>query len=150
MKRIFLSSGEVSSVSDKDYLYLVGFNWSVSGGGYVRARINSKMETIHRVIAKRMKLDIENKEVDHKDHNKLNNQRSNLRIATRSQNSMNARRSKINTSGYKGVTKETKGWKAQIIVDGKMAYLGHFHTPEEAHQAYCVAAEKYFGEFSNT
>ena len=149
MKKIFLSNGEVSLVSNEDHLYLSGYNWSVSGGGYVRARVNGKMVTIHRIIAERMKLDIVNKEIDHIDGDKLNNQRINLRIATRRQNAMNARLSKTNTSGYKGVTKETNGWKAQICVDGKMAYLGHFRTPEEAHQAYCKAAEKYFGEFSN-
>ena len=41
--------------------------------------------------------------VDHKDHNSLNNRRSNLRVCTNQQNCFNQRVSKNNTSGFKGV-----------------------------------------------
>jgi hypothetical protein len=88
--------------------------------------------------------------VDHIDSNTLNNRRENLRLATYSQNSMNTRISSRNTSGYKGVSVDATGnsWRAQIKAEGEIKYLGLYSTPEEAHEAYKIAAVKYFGEFA--
>lgn len=89
--------------------------------------------------------------VDHINNNPLDNRRSNLRLATPSQNLGNRVRNKNNTSGYKGVTwnKQTHRWKAAIQAQGKARHLGYFSTPEEAHEAYCKAAKELFGEFAN-
>jgi hypothetical protein len=56
-----------------------------------------------------------------------------------------------NQFGLKGIkrSKHGKKWQARIQVDKKTIHLGAFSTPEEAHQAYCDAAFKYFGEFAN-
>lgn len=79
----------------------------------------------------------------------LNNRRSNLRIATRSQNNANRRLRKDNSSGFKGVVAYGKGYRAQIMVDGKALYLGKpCQTKEEAYEIYCAAARKYHGEFT--
>ena len=88
--------------------------------------------------------------VDHIDGNGLNNCRSNLRIATSSQNMQNSKKSKANTSGFKGVSyhRRAQKWCAAISVNGKNKYLGLFESPEKAHEAYCEAAKKYFGEFA--
>lgn len=90
-------------------------------------------------------------EVDHIDGNGLNNQRSNLRICTRTQNRQNVGAMKNNKSGYKGVSlhKATNKWLAQIRVDGKHHHLGLFTNPEEASKAYIQACKKYHGEFAN-
>lgn len=88
--------------------------------------------------------------VDHRDGNGLNNQRSNLRPATPSQNQANSRRRRDNTSGYRGVSlnKRVGRWVAQITVKGKSRGLGYFATPEEAAARYDVAAIEAWGEFA--
>ena len=148
MKKIFLSNGQVSLVSDEDHIFLIGFSWSMNTG-YVRGWVNGKCRYIHRLIAERIGLNLTKREIDHIDGDKLNNQRDNLRIATRSQNITGRSILKNNMSGYKGVTKRKNKWQARIRVNGQLICLGLFTEPEEAHQAYCAAAEYYFGEFAN-
>jgi hypothetical protein len=88
-------------------------------------------------------------EVDHKDGDGLNNRWRNLREATRSQNHANSKRARNNTSGFKGVRLSRSGrYRARIAVNKKRIALGSFDTPEEAHDAYCRAAKKFFGEFA--
>jgi hypothetical protein len=91
-------------------------------------------------------------EIDHKDGNGLNNRRSNMRIATRSQNSRNRGKHSNNKSGFKGVSWNTRDrtWQAQITKDHKKIHLGNFPTPEQAHAAYRAAAAKLHGDFACT
>lgn len=86
---------------------------------------------------------------DHIHHNPRDNRRSELRLASTSQNGMN-RRLKVNSvSGYKGVSPATDGnWQVSIKVAGEKMYLGLYATPEEGYAAYCIAARQYFGEFA--
>lgn len=76
-------------------------------------------------------------EIDHIDGNKSNNKLANLRAVTRTVNQQNKRKPlNTNTSGFLGVSKEGKGWKAEIRVNGKKLYIGTFEKPEIAYQAY--------------
>ncbi len=151
MKKIFLSDGQVTLVSDEDHIFLAGFNWSLYSGGYARTRIDGKQRHMHRVIVERMGLDLSKGGVDHIDGNGLNNQRNNLRIATRSQNMANCRKNRNNKSGYKGVSwhKARQKWQARIMFTGQAIHLGYFDDPKEASNVYCEAAEYYFEEFAN-
>lgn len=88
--------------------------------------------------------------LDHEDGNKLNNTISNLRIADNSQNSANSKRSLRNTSGFKGVSPHRNKWRAYIKKDQKYIHLGNFGTPQEAHAAYCEAAQRLFGSFARS
>ena len=88
-------------------------------------------------------------QIDHRDENKYNNAFSNLRKATSSTNKMNVKTPKYNSTGYKGVQKQKNRYIAHIGKNGKKYHLGSYKTPEEAHKAYCEAADKYFGEFAN-
>lgn len=106
---------------------------------------------LHRVIAGRLlgRELVKGEMVDHVDNDPLNNRRVNLRVCSNTENVRNCSISKNNTSGYKGVYKNAQGhWFAQIMVNRKSIWLGIHGTPEEAHDAYCVAAVKYFGEFA--
>nr|QBK87365.1 MAG: HNH endonuclease [Marseillevirus LCMAC201] len=78
--------------------------------------------------------------IDHIDGDKFNNQRSNLRHATRSQNAQNTRRNR-GISKYLGVSKYNEQWKAK----SKRKYLGHFDTEEQAAYAYDLYATDVFG-----
>lgn len=87
---------------------------------------------------------------DHRDGNGLNNRWDNIRPATNSQNMMNRRHGKRKEPHIpKGVARNGLGYMANIQLDKVRHYLGTFKTPEEAHNAYCQAANKLFGEFAN-
>ena len=88
--------------------------------------------------------------VDHADRASLNDRRSNLRLATYSQQSRNRRNLSSNTSGYRGVYrhKPSGGWRAQIKVDLKQIYLGTYDDPGDAARAYDAAAIQRDPEFA--
>lgn len=88
--------------------------------------------------------------IDHKDYDALNNKIDNIRLATKAQNNFHVKIRKDNSSGYKGVFKNYKGWGSKISVNKEIIYLGTFRTKEEAHVAYCAASKKYHGEFGRT
>jgi hypothetical protein len=88
--------------------------------------------------------------VDHVNGIKTDNRWSNLRGATRAQNRRNSRRRRSGKSGYKGVSwhRSARKWQARIAVNHEEIFLGHFSSPEAAHNAYCKAAIQYHGEFA--
>jgi len=90
------------------------------------------------------------REGDHVDpQNTLNNSRSNLRIATRSQQGMNQRISSRNRTGFKGVSfrSDMGMYRAEIMVDGVHYRLGYFREARKAGNAYEEASKKYHGKF---
>lgn len=143
----------IVSAEDSD---LAELNWSILRDKqtcYAARRDKNKISLMHRVILS-SKLEREllpTEQVDHINNNKLDNRRGNLRVASRQQNGFNTPIGKSNSSGYKGASwnKGANKWIATIRVDGNKIHLGLFNTKEEAHQAYCEAATKYFGEFAN-
>jgi len=83
--------------------------------------------------------------LDHKNGNRADNRISNLREATSEDNNRN--RICVNTTGFKGVTKVGKRWKARTEIGGKIKHLGTFDTAEEAGAAYDVYVSVIAGEF---
>jgi hypothetical protein len=74
----------------------------------------------------------EGSEVDHINGNTLDNRRNNLRLTVRKYNAMNRKRHKNNTSGFRGVCRNTSGWQAQIKTGKRTLYLGTYGTRVEA------------------
>lgn len=152
MKQIPLSKGAVALVDDDDYDTLIKYRWILSGKGYaLRYEVDNsgkrKQILMHRQI---LGLTRDDKvEVDHRSEVRTDNRRENLRICTRSQNMMNRGPQANNTSGYKGVYKQRKKWKAVIWFGGNRKCLGVYETPELAYQAYCRSAAILHGEFAN-
>jgi hypothetical protein len=89
-------------------------------------------------------------QVDHKDGNGLNNQRSNLRAATTQENNRNCKLRVTNLSGFKGVSwsRQSKKWKAQIMDSGRQLHLGVFASLLEAVECYDEKAKSLFGAFT--
>lgn len=132
-------------VDDEDFDYLNQYRWCLCNKyAFRKQTINGKERNIYmhtELMGFPEKLD-----VDHIDGDKLNNQRSNLRIATRSQNNGNRGSHKGSSSKYRGVSyeKQTGKWVAQI----SSKKIGRFVSEEDAALAYNEAAIKYFGEFA--
>lgn len=126
-------------VDDEDFTKLSKIRWYLRKNGYI---FNSKLEYIHRVILAPNK----NMVVDHKNHNKLDNRKSNLRICSNLVNLHNLRPGlrRTNSSGFRGVHWENRArkWSAIIRENRRSIYLGSFSTAEEASEAYEKAYEK--------
>lgn len=141
--------GKFAVVDDEDYERLSQYRWRLNGQGYA---IRHKPLGGHKYKTVAMQRDVIDcslkNAIDHKDHNPLNNQKSNLRVATRSQNSANMKKTAKTKSGYKGVTFHKGTWDARIGVNYKRIHIGCFHSPEEAAIAYNEASLKYYGEFA--
>lgn len=91
-------------------------------------------------------------QTDHINGDTLDNQCSNLRTATTSENGRNRGKTSKSTSGWKGVTwyGPTRKWHARIQLSGKNKSLGYFNTAEDAARAYDKAARELHGEFAKT
>ena len=102
--------------------------------GYIRIAIDKRKYAAHRLAFLYMLGSFPQDQVDHINHNIIDNRWSNLRPATSITNCRNKSLSKYNTSGFNGVKwrKERNHWIAQIRVDGKLIYLGSSYNFDEA------------------
>jgi hypothetical protein len=88
-------------------------------------------------------------EIDHRDLDKTNNRFSNLRQATRRQNTCNKSVQKNSKTGVRGVNRRDNGkFRAYVCVLGKRINVGQYDTIEEAQAAYVAAAREHHGEFA--
>jgi hypothetical protein len=155
MIEIKLTRGMVAIVSDIDR-DLAKHKWAARHCGksyYAHRRANCKMIDLHRVVLERkVSRPLRQGEwADHANCNSLDNCRSNLRIATPSQNLHNKpKRSVSCTSRYKGVyyDKVRKKWTPEIKCKGKKYYLGRYDSEAEAALAYNKKAIELLGQFA--
>lgn len=150
MAKTLIVHGESIIVSDEDFDFLAGYTLWIKASSsckYVLGYFDGKLVQIHVMIAARMGLvwDKSSHLIDHQDNNAFNNQRENLRIATRSQSQANRDKPSNNTSGYKGVSKHHSGrWQARL----RNRVIGIYNTKEEAAKAYNTSALNYYKDFS--
>jgi len=118
--------------------------------GYLVVRVKGERYYIHRLIWKWVTGKDPIEIIDHADGNGGNNSWHNLREATKKENAQNQRVSTRNASGYKGVCTDTVrgGFTAQIRVNSRNVHLGCFSSAQEAHAAYCAAADEHYGAFA--
>lgn len=151
-REIPLTSGLVALVDDADYEAVTAAGpWHADHNAHLIYAARSSRRPDGTAVTQRLHTFLVSAAyVDHRDSNGLNNQRSNLRSATASQNLANSRIRRDNTSGYKGVylNKRVQRWVAQITVNGKTRGLGYFATAEEAAARYDIAAIEAWGEFA--
>ncbi|MGP0689771.1 HNH endonuclease [Priestia aryabhattai] len=122
------------------------YKWSLHKSGYAHAKIDGRHVLMHRFI-----MGVHNDDrfdVDHEDRNKLNNRKSNLRTATRQQNTINKDKRVDNTTGIIGVyyRKDSGKWMAKVSIDKKSVSLGTFIKFEDAVIARLKGELKYYGE----
>lgn len=151
MKKIKLTKGMVALVDDEDFERINSFKWCVgktSFHHYAMRRDGKKTLFMHRFIVDAPKGLL----VDHINRNGLDNRKENLRVCTAQQNRRNGGLSKLNTSGYKGVSwnKGIHKWSAYITANYKRIHLGYFDDKTEAARAYNNAAKQYFKEFNSS
>jgi hypothetical protein len=123
--------------------------------GYLRISLDGKRIMAHRLAWLIYHGEWPGSFIDHVDENKLNNRISNLRQATKSQNTMNIARRSDNSTGHRGIyysnnPNRVKKYIAQIAVDGRQKTIGYFMTLEEAIAARKAAVAVLHGRFGKT
>ena len=150
MKLIPLTKGKHAIVDDEDFEYLNQWKWHFAKGYSVRrlTKDGGKQGRIymHRVVNKTP----DGLHTDHRNANKLDNRKNNLRDCTNSQNQMNREKMKGFSSIYKGVhwRERSNCWRATIKANKKHKTIGYFSSEIEAAKAYDNVALKLFGEFA--
>lgn len=140
-------------VDIQDVAKIFNYSWFIfknKSKTYVRGydKTLKKKIFLHRLI-----MDVDNLkcQIDHINGNTLDNRKCNLRICNNSENQMNRKTNKNNTSGFKGVYSNNSKkypWKAVIGANSKRIYLGQFKIKEDAATAYNEAAVKLHGFFA--
>lgn len=152
MKIIPLTQGKYAIVDDFNYERLSKNKWYAHKSNrtkdtyYAYRKESNKTIAMHRQI---LGLSFNDKrQVDHRNHNGLDNRISNIWICTHSQNQKNHKRKNTYTSKYIGVYwhKGTKQWRAQIKFKGKNIYIGSSHFEEDAAVMRDYKAKKLLGE----
>lgn len=157
-REIPLTQGQVAKVSPHRYDELSQWKWRAWWNKNTRSfyairhsgMVNGQTSTVymHRQILGLEKGD--KREGDHENHDTLDYTDGNLRISDRHGQQGNKRRRLDNTSGFKGVSRHGKKWKASIGTPLGRKHLGVRDTPEAAYyQLYVPAARKQFGEFAH-
>ncbi len=155
MKEIPLSKGYVALVDDEDYEELMRYKWHVGSYGprphAMRKVRPAEGETVTRIAMHRQITGApKGMDVDHINHQTLDNQRANLRVCTRSQNMMNMRKRPGCSSRFKGVcwNKANDNWIAYIMVNYCQKTIGYFDDEVDAARAYNAEARVKFREFA--
>ncbi len=154
VKQIPLTQGKFALVDDEDFSRLNQHKWCVAKSGRngfravrgIRKDKRNVTAYMHRVIMDAPK----HLDVDHINHNPLDNRKCNLRTCTKSQNQHNQQLRKSGSSQFKGVVwdKCKNKWAAIIKLKTKQISIGRFNSEIEAAKAYDEKAKELFGEFA--
>jgi len=138
--KIRLQNDLFTLVDKEDYIKFSLFHWWSDGLYAVREKriglrkLNKKQKIyLHREIVGAKKGEY----TDHINRNSFDNRKFNLRICSQTENILNSKISKNNTSGFKGVYwfKPIKKWCAYITYHKKRKCLGYFEDIQKAVKA---------------
>lgn len=106
-----------------------------SGYCMVYIKHEKKCFPVHRLVAKEFIADFDNKKmVNHIDFNKKNNHLSNLEMVSNRENQCHSVKAKNKLIGISYHIR-LKKWTAQIMINGKLKYIGRYNNQQEAYQA---------------
>lgn len=148
MKIIKLTKGFEAKVDDDDFERVSKYRWHANHkGNNVYYAMRSKRSEgsknaiyLHREIMNA----VQGQKVDHVDSDPFNNQKSNLRFCSQSQNLANKRVFNRRISRFRGIYRVGKKWAAKC----HRKYIGCFSTDIEAAKAFDKAAYDHFGQFA--
>lgn len=152
LKKIKLTKGYETLVDDDMYDYLNQWKWYAHEEGrnerkYIYALRTEKGRTprMHNEI---MGVNFKRVIIDHLDGNGLNNQRENLRIASKVENSINRKSLNTNnTSGHRNITMINGYWRLQLQIDGKNYLFPEKFTDIDEAGAFAVTMrQKYYSK----
>lgn len=136
----------------EDYDKIKDYCWFETNTGYIQANIKNGNKVDGRGFIKLHRLITNNqfKYVDHKNRNKADNRKENLRKCSRSQNGMNRDIYSNNKTGVTGVyyRKDNGKYSALIKDNGRQICIGTFTNKEDAIKARLKAEIQYYGEFA--
>ena len=143
VKTISLGDGFYAYVEAADFDWLNQWTWSMCNG-YAARRSNENWIYMHREIMKPPR----GMDVDHKNHNKLDNTRESLRVCTREENIRNRRKPRNTSSQFWGVSYIKKSAKYMAFVSWKrnVVSCGCFLDELEAARAHDAKAVELLGE----
>jgi hypothetical protein len=110
MKKIKLTRNKYALVDNRDFKIVSQFRWHCTEHGYAARRDSTnKLIYMHRFINQTPN----NLVTDHRNGNKLDNTRNNLRSCLPGQNTFNSKTSGRNKSGYRGICLSRGLWLVQ-------------------------------------
>lgn len=120
--------------------------------GYIAIQVDGRLREAQRWAWLYVHGTWPDREIDHINGNKADNRIANLRLATRSQNLMNARMHRNNRSGIKGVIffERDKTWIATIRKDGRVVHCSYHKSADEAAAVRASVLSHHHGEFART
>ena len=131
-------------VDADDFEKINKFKWCKNKNGYLVTWKDSKIQYLHHLITGHAsnKFSV----VDHINRDKADNRKRNLRVVSRSLNSMNSNQVQ-GVSSYRGVyyDKSRERFVARLMRHGKLVIFRRFKTEKEAAQAYLSAREEVYG-----
>lgn len=126
-------------ISLQDFERCSVYNWNLNPIGYAQTTFNGITVFLHRFILNLCKGD--KRWVDHKNRNKLDNSRKNLRVCTPSQNHANKK------SGLVSRCKRTGKWRVRVMKNKKEVFHARFSNKSLAINIKQIMMKVYFGEF---
>ena len=129
--------GVFTVVDDDTWQRAVKYKWNLCPQGYATSVIDGSWTLLHKLV---LPADL----VDHIDGDRLNNMRSNLRVATFSENSQNRAKKPGCSSQYIGVYKHRNLWRARVKKDHKTHQAGGHSCEVAAARAYDELAQKLY------
>lgn len=140
------NTGNVFMFDKEDYDLIKDYAWWENEQGYIVTSINGKNIRLHRFVFPAGNGYV----VDHRNRNRADNRKCNLRAATKQQNNINRAAGRNNRLGVKGVSynKRCHRYEARISVGGRRIYLGSHATLDGAREIREKAEDDLFGEFA--